>query len=78
MEDFKVGDKVIIKDLREFNHDESPFIVPQMYPYINTVQTISGILERIDDDTLYFLENNKYKWNALWLLSLKFDKEMWK
>ena len=77
MEDFKVGDMVIINDLREFNHDESPFIVPQMYKYINTIQTISNI-QMTDNGTLYFLENNIYKWNALWLSSLKFEKEIWK
>ena len=77
MEDFKVGDMVIVNDLREFNHDESPFIVPQMYKYINTIQTISNI-QMTDNGTLYFLENNIYKWNALWLSSLKFEKEIWK
>lgn len=77
MEDFKVGDKVIVKDLRELNHDEFPCIVPDMYQYINTIQTISSIIS-LNGRILYLLKNNDYRWNALWLSSLEFDKKMWK
>ena len=77
MEDFKVGDLVEVKNLREFNHYEFPFIVTEMYSYINTIQTISKILLH-GDNIICFLKDNIYQWNTLWLSPLKFDKEMWK
>lgn len=77
MEDFKVGDKVIVKDLRKFNSYESPCIVPDMYQYINTIQTILSIIS-LNGGIVYLLKNNVYRWNALWLSSLEFDKKMWK
>lgn len=77
MEDFKVGDKVIVNDLRKFNSYEPPGIVPDMYQYINTIQTISSIIS-LNGGIVYLLKNNDYQWNALWLSSLEFDKKMWK
>ena len=68
---------VVVNDLREFNHNVSPCIVPCMYQYINTIQTISSIRPN-GGDRVYFFKNNKHLWNALWLSPIIFDKEIWK
>ena len=68
---YKVGDKVRIKSLDWYNENKDSggivvlsthVFIPEMSEYCGTIVTIKDAFEDIDDNVMYYIEENDFDW----------------
>ena len=68
---YKVGDKVRIKSLDWYNENKdgggivvlsTHVFIPEMSEYCGTIVTIKDVFEDIDDNVVYYIEENDFDW----------------
>lgn len=65
---FKIGQTVRIKSYKEIfpSRTISPYFVDSMEKYCGKVFVVEGYIEK-QGYKIYYLKNNNYNWNGLWL-----------
>ena len=68
---YKVGDKVRIKNFDWYNENKdgggivvlsTHVFIPEMSEYCGTIVTIKDVFEDIDDNVVYYIEENDFDW----------------